>query len=186
MRAFQPAGERARWRVLYDLLTPLEIGDLLSYEDMATALDLDPVKNRMTIQLAMRRAARELETVDKHSVDVVVNEGYRIVAPNEQVGLARRHQKKASKSLQRGRSKVVNVDFNLIDPETRKAFEVMAGAFAAQIDFNRRMDVRQANLEKAVDAVTRQTEQQSQRTVEELEELRARLRRLEQRTSESA
>lgn len=181
MRPFQPVGSRARWRVLYDLLRPLRVGDLLTYDQMAAALELDPEADRHTIQLAMRRAARELETVNKHTVDVVVNKGYRVVEPEQQLGLARRHQRKASKSLVRGQSKVVNVDFNLIDPETRKAFEVMAGAFAAQLDFNRRMDVRQANLEKAVDAVAGQAD----RTDEEIAELRARLRRLEEQTPES-
>jgi leucyl aminopeptidase len=187
MSPFRPVGDRPRWRVIYDLLRKLNVGDLLSYEEMGHALDLDADTDRLTIQLAMRRAARELEVVDKHAVDAVTNQGYRIVEPNEQAHLARRHQRKANRSLARGQSKVVNVDFNQIDPETRKAFEIMAGAFAAQIDFNRRMDVRQRNLEKAVEAVSARTEEKALRTDEELAELRARLRRLEERrTSESA
>lgn len=186
MSPFRPVGDRARWRIIYDLLSKRGVGDVLTYDEMAAALELDPKKDRMTIQLAMRRAAKELESVDKHAVDVIPNEGYRIVEPTEQVGLAKRHQRKANRSLVRGQSKVVNVDFNLIDPETRKAFEVMAGAFAAQIDFNRRMDVRQRNLERAVEAVTHQTEAQAQRTDEEIAELRGRLHRLEEKTSESA
>lgn len=185
MAAFQPAGDRARWRVIYDLLRKREIGDLLSYDEMAAALDLDAVKDRTTIQLAMRRAARELESVDKRAADVVANEGYRIVEPGEHASLARRHQRKANRSLARGQSKVVNVDFNLIDAETRKAFEVMASAFAAQIAFNRRMDVRQANLERAVETVTRRSEEHAQRTEQEIEALRERLRRLEEKTSGS-
>lgn len=185
MSPFQPSGAQARWRVIYGLLRELDVGDMLSYDDMAHALDLDPVKDRTTIQLAMRRAARELETADKHAVDVVVNEGYRIVEPVEHADLARRHQKKANKSLVRGRSKVDNVDFNGMEPNARKAIELMAAAFAAQIDFNRRMDVRQANLEKAVEAVTKQSAENKQRTDEEIAELRARLRRLEERTSGS-
>lgn len=186
MSPFKPVGDRARWRVIYDLLRKLNVGDILSYDEMGDALDVDPGKDRLTIQLAMRRAARELEVADKHAVDAVTNEGYRIVEPTEQAALAHRHQKKARRSLARGQSKVVNVDFNLIGPETRKAFEIMAGAFAAQIDFNRRMDIRQRHLEKAVEAVTVRTEENAQRTDEELAELRARLRRLEEKTSESA
>lgn len=188
MSPFQPVGGRARWRVIYDLLKVRKVGDVIDYGEMGGALDLDPVKDRTTIQLAMRRAARELETVNKHAVDAVPTKGYRIVEPEEHVDLARRHQKKARKSLVRGHSKVVNVDFNAIDPEARKAFEIIAGAFAAQLDFNRRMDIRQANLERAVKAVTAQTEHQAQRTDDEIEQLKARLRRLEERrgSSESA
>jgi hypothetical protein len=180
MSPFTPRGDSARWRIIYNLLKPLDIGDVLTYEEMGKALDLDPRRERVTIQLAMRRAAQELEEVEKRAVDVVTNEGYRVVEPKEHLMLARRHQKRANRQLSRGQSKVINVDFNLIDPETRKAFEVIAGAFAAQIDFNQRMDIRQANLEAAVRAVTQQTEQHLERTADEIEELRARLRRLEE------
>lgn len=183
--AFQPVGDRARWRVLYELLVPLKVGGVLTYDQMAAALDLDPTKDRTTIQLAMRRAARELEQVHKRATDAVPNEGYRIVEPEQHLGLARRHQRKAGKALVRGQSKVVNVDYNLIDPETRKAFEIVAGVFAAQIDFNRRMDVRQDNLEAALVAVTQRTEVQAERTDEEIAELRARLKRLEEQASGS-
>lgn len=176
MSPFTPRGDNARWRIIYNLLKPLQVGELLTYEEMGKALDLDPRKERVTIQLAMRRAAQEFEEVQKRAVDVVTNEGYRVVEPKEHLMLARRHQKKANRQLTRGQSKVVNVDFNLVDPETRKAFEIIATAFAAQIDFNQRMDIRQAHLEEAVRAVTKQTE----RTDTEIEQLKARLRRLEE------
>lgn len=186
MTAFEPVGEQARWRVLYSLVKDVAVGAVLTYEEMATALDLDPLKDRTTIQLAMRRAARELETVDKRAVDALTNQGYRVVEPEEHAVLARRHQRKSNRSLARGHSKVVNVDFNQMEPEARKAIELMASAFASQMEFNRRMDVRQANLEKAVDAVTRQTEMQAERTDEEIAALHDRLRRLEEKTSKSA
>jgi hypothetical protein len=184
MSPFRPVGDRARWRTIYDLLRVRKVGEMLTYDEMGAALDLDPDEDRTTIQLAMRRAARELETEDKHAVDVVVNEGYRIVEPAEHAQLAHRHQRKANRSLARGKSKVDNVDFNAIEPEARKVFELMARAFGAQIAFNRSMDVRQRNLEKAVEAVTRRTEVQAQRTDEEIAELRGRLRRLEERSKD--
>jgi phage shock protein A len=183
--AFEPVGDRARWRVLYELLVPLQVGGVLTYDEMATALGLDPRTDRRTVQLAMRRAAQELLEVHKRAVDVIPNEGYRIVEPEQHLSLARRHQRKAGNALVRGQSKVVNVDYNRIDPETRKAFEIVAGVFAAQIDFNRRMDVRQDKLEAALAAVTRKTEAQAERTDEEIAELRARLKWLEEQSSGS-
>lgn len=185
MSPFQPEGDRARWRVLYDLLCEAKVGEIVTYQEMAEALGLDPKADRSKVQLAMRRAAAELETQDQRAVDVVANAGYRIVEPEAQLNLAKRHQRKAGKSLKRGHSKVVHVDFNGMEPDVRKAFEVVAGAFAAQIDFNRRLSVRQENLEAAVEAVTKQSEVQQQRTDEELTALRERLRRLEERTSGS-
>jgi chromosome segregation ATPase len=175
---FEPAGDRARWRILYELFVARTVGDILTYETMAQALDLHPADDRHTIQVAMRRASRELEEENKHATEAVKNVGYRIVEPEEHLNLARRQQNKSSKALVRGNSKVVNVDLSDVDPEIRKAFQVMASAFAMQMEFNRRTDVRQKKLEESLDSI----KQQSNRTDEELNELRARLERLEQGT----
>lgn len=175
MAPFRPLGERARWRVIYDMLKKASVDDVITYESLGEALDLDPEADRHVIQMAMRRAGREHEVNDKRAIDVVPNTGYVIVPAPAHLDLARRHQKKSSKSLARGQSKVVNVDLGGLEPETRRAFEVVARAFAMQVDFNRRFDVRQARLEESVNAMTERTE----RTEEEIAELKARLARLE-------
>ncbi len=174
-RPFQPIGDQARWRVLYELLCQVETDGLLSYEAMGAALNLDPEEQRHTIQLAMRRAAREHEARDKRAVESVPNVGYRVVLPPEHLRLAQSQQKRASKALVRGHSKVVNVDFNGLEPDVRRSFEVVGQLFAMQMDFNRRTDVRQRRLETVVESVTERTN----RTEEELTQLRERLARLE-------
>lgn len=179
MSPFEPAGETARWRILYDLLSGRTVGDVLNYEVMAEALDLDPIEDRHTIQLAMRRASKELELENKHAVEAVQNVGYRIVEPEEHLRLARGQQRRSSRALARGHSKVVNVDLSNVDPEVRNAFQVVASAFAMQMEFNRRTDVRQKKLEDALEGVR----EKSTRTDEEVAELRARLDRLERDTS---
>lgn len=174
---FKPVGERARWRVIYDLLKNLDVGEVLTYAEMGEALDLHPDDDRITIQLAMRRATQELEQADKHTTDVVTGVGYRIAEPIEHLGLARKHQRKANRALVRGKDKATYVDLTGLPEEQKRAFEVVAAAFAAQLDFNKRFDVRQRNLEKAFNSVaTRQEE-----TETEVEELRERLARLEGR-----
>jgi hypothetical protein len=176
MAPFQPAGERARWRIVYDLLCEAAIGDVVTYEVLGEALEMDPGKDRHVIQMAVRRAAQEHERNDKRALDVVPNEGYRIVPAPENLRLARRHQKKAGKSLARGQSKVVNVDLTGVDADTRNAFEVVARAFALQMDFNRRFDVRQARLEDTVAGMSERTE----RTEQEIADLKSRLAALEE------
>jgi chromosome segregation ATPase len=180
MAPFRPAGDQARWKAVYELLKTTAVGDVVSYERIAGALELDPVRHRHAIQMAMRRAAAEHELVDKRAVAAVPNEGYRIVPVRENLVLARRHQRKAGKSLARGESKVVNADLSALDPETRRAFEVVAIAFRAQSDMVRRLDVRQARLEETIAASTRRVEEVEQRTDEEIAALKARLARLEQ------
>lgn len=175
MTPFQPAGDRARWRILYDLLVCLDIGDILTYEAMGEALALHPEDDRHAIQMALRRAAKEHETEDNRALDSVPNEGYRVVLPGEHLSLARRQQKKSHKALERGHSKVIHVDLSGMEPDARKAFEVVAQAFAMQMDFNRRMDIRQQSLETAVTAVMKRNEQ----TEEQVAELKRRLEVLE-------
>lgn len=172
---FAPAGAVARWRLLYDLLKGRKVDDIVTYDEMAAALELDPVDERQKIVGAIRRAAKEFEVVDKHAIHVVPNKGYRIVKPAEHIDLAQRHQRRAGRSLVRGHSKVVNVDLSGLDQQTRNALEVLAKGFAVQMDFNRRFAARQSRTEEALaTAVERQD-----RTEEELAELRARLERIE-------
>lgn len=180
MTPFEPVGDRARWRMIYDELKDLKVGDVISYDDLGAACDLNPAQDRQRIQMTMRRAAKEFEEVNKHALEVVPNVGYRVVEITEHLRLARSQQKRAGRALVRGHSKVVNVDFNEIDPETRKAFEVVARAFSMQMEFNRRFDSRQRRLEDVVEAVNTRAE----RTEAELEELRARLARLEEKNDD--
>jgi hypothetical protein len=180
MNAFEPAGERARWRIIYDLLCDAGTGTLVTYEQIGEALGLDPDKDRHAIQMAMRRAAAEHEREDRRAVDAVPNEGYRLAEASEHLKLARRHQKKAGKSLARGHSKAVHVDLSGVEPEVRHALEITAQAFALQMDFNRRFAVRQSRLEKAVTEITGTQAEDRKRTDVEVAELRARIARLEQ------
>jgi hypothetical protein len=173
---FTPIGDQARWRTVYALLTPLNVDDVLTYEQIGEALELDPSGDRHTIQMAMRRAAREYETEANRALDVVPNVGYRVVAAPEHLVLAKRQQRRAGKALARGHSKVVHVDLSSVEPEVRTAFQVVAQAFAMQMDMNRRLTGRQDKLEEAVTEIAGRSE----RSAAEVAELRARLERLEQ------
>lgn len=177
MSPFKAIGEQARWRTIHDLLLMTDTGGVVTYDDMAAALDLDSVKDRHVIQMAMRRAAIEHERVDKRAVEAVPNLGYRVVLPPEHMRLARQQQSRSSRALVAGRSKVVNVDMNGLEPDVRQAFQIVAQAFAMQMDFNRRMDVRQQRLEEALDTIS----ERHGRSESEIGELRERLARLEQR-----
>lgn len=180
MTPFEPAGEKARWRMIYDILVKRDIGDVITYEEMAEVLELDAEADRHAIQMAVRRAAKEYESADLRALDSVPNEGYRIVEPTEHMRLARKQQKKSHRALARGHSKVVHVDLSGLDPDARKAFEVVAQAFAMQMDFNRRMDVRQKRLEQTIGTIN----QKHDRSVEEIEALKERLARLEEQRPE--
>lgn len=175
MSPFRPHGEQARWRIIYERLADLTIGDVISYTELGEAVDLDPDDERHGIQMAVRRAAREFEEVHKHALEPIPNHGYRVVDIPEHLILAQRQQKRAGKALQRGYSKVVNVDLSAVEPEVRNAFQVVAQAFSMQMEMNRRLDTRQRKLEETVRGIN---DKQS-RSDQELAELRERIARLE-------
>lgn len=177
MDHFKPAGEQARWKYLYDLLKVTDEDQVLTYDEMAAALNLDPLEDRMSIRAALYRAAKELEEVDRRAVAVVPNRGYRVVRPKEHVELARRQHTRSTKALVRGHSKATNVDLSKVDPETRKALEMMAGALAMQMDMSRRIDKRMSERDKVIESLVEST----QRSDSDRDEMAARLRRLEEK-----
>lgn len=180
MNAFQPVGAVPRWRVLYALLKPLGAGDVIEYGTMCRELGI-PESARHIVQGAVRRAAKEFAVHDNHALEAVPNVGYRVVRAEEHLVLARQHQVRSERALGRGRSNVVHVDLTGADPEVRKAFDTVAQAFAVQQELIRRLDVRQANLERTMAA----TEVRTEHTDSELAALRDRLDRLERRRTDA-
>jgi O6-methylguanine-DNA--protein-cysteine methyltransferase len=175
MSPFTPAGDRARWRIIYDLLTDADVGDTVTYEDMGAALGLDPDKDRHLIQMAVRRAGREYLTVNLRALAPIPNVGYRVVETSRQLEIAGQHQVKARRSIKRGREQVTYVDVSGLDEATRQMFETMAWKFSQQDEAIKRLDVRQQRMQKQVEAAVSAQEH----TQEELAELRARLEKLE-------
>lgn len=185
MSPFEPAGEQARWKLIYKILKATPVDGLVTYEQLGEALELDPDKDRHAIQMAVRRAAQEYEQSDKRALDAVPNEGYRVVKAGEHLDLAKRHGRKAGKSLQRGHSKAVNVDLSEVeDPEVRRALELTAQAFSLQMDFNRRFAVRQEQLEATVREITDTQTADRERSADEVAKLRERIERLERERGE--
>lgn len=181
MGNFRPAGDKARWKYLYELLLKTKDDGILTYQEMAAALDLDAEADLASIRVALYRAAKEHEEVDKRALEVVPNKGYRVVAPKEHLELARKQHTRSSRALAKGQSKVVNVNMANMDPETRRAFEVVAQGFAAQMDFNRRAEERLFNQER----ITQELVQATERTDAEREEIKERLARLEAKMLEN-
>lgn len=177
MSNFEPAGEKARWKYLYELLRNTNDGGIITYKEMADALGMDPEADRQSIRAAWYRAAKEHEEVDKRAVEVVPNKGYRIVAPKEHLELARKQQKRSGRALVKGQSKVVNVNLSNVDSETRRAFEVVAQMMAQQMDFSRRAEKKLTDHEQLLGTLVEAKE----RTDAERDEIRERLERLEAR-----
>jgi hypothetical protein len=179
MAPFEPIGPTARWKTVYEeVLIKKRRDQIATYEEIGEVLGLHPEDARHTIQMVVRRAAKELLLRNDTALEAINNVGYRLVMPDEHTGLARRQQRRSSRALQQGHQQVTHVDFTKMDPEARKAIETMANAFAMQMEFNRRLDVRQQNLKKALNSVVKRQDRTEEETRQRLEDLERKIREL--------
>ena len=148
--------------MIYDLFRAAEIGQTVTYQQMAEVLDLG-LDQRHEMQMAARRAGLELERVDRRAADSVKNVGYRIVQPAEVLGLGRRRNRKAGKQIARGAITTQAVDLNAVDGPTRQALETLARGFAVQAEVNRRVLAKQQEHEDLIGLLMRRVERLEER-----------------------
>ena len=165
---FVPAGEKARWRVIYEIMQNADYGDVLKYWELGAALGLDHAndKDKHTIQMAVRRATIQLERVEGRTAVSVRNQGYQIAKPGEHLGIGRARNKRAGRQLDRGERVTNGVDLNLVDDETRKALMVLARGFQVQREVNRRIMDAQQSQGRAIDLLFQRVEKLEQRELE--------------------
>jgi hypothetical protein len=148
---FQPAGELSRRALVLGELRGHDVGDTVTYEDLAALLD---TPDRALIQSAVGAARKEFLRTDQRTVEAIPNVGYRIVEAADHIRLAKQRQARASRELVKSRDLVVYIDYNDLTPVERKMAEAMGYLLAQQSDFMRRSDIRHKNLERALDAIT--------------------------------
>lgn len=178
---FQPVGDRARWQMVSDLLEGTETDDVVTYDEAARLLELDPLKERPIIQQAIRTAADHHQKETGRSIEAVPNMGYRIVKTDENLRLAHGRQQRSKRQLKRAHQILVRTDRNGLTPEQRQQFEAAGNAIGQLVDFVRRLDIRQQRLDEVVSHVSVKTD----RNEAEVIELRQRLERLERKQSKS-
>lgn len=155
---FVPVGAVARWRVVYDLLRPLKFGEVLTYEAIADALELDADTDRHVIQMASRRALRELLNIDHRGSKAVKNLGYRIAKPEEHITLGKDRNKRAGRQLVAAEAVSTKVDLTDMLPEQVKILELMTRGVRQQMEINRRVLAKQDQHSEAIDLLMRKVE----------------------------
>lgn len=130
----------SRPELICDLVSGCIFGELLSYDFLAGALG---VSERMAIQSAVNAARPRMEQRHRKTLVCVAGIGYRVAEPSEHLGLSRQFVRKASRSLRRGQSKLVNVDVAHLDEIQRQRIvdeELALSAVVAEVDRTRRRE----------------------------------------------
>ncbi len=110
MSPFSPKGDRAQRVIVVELAAGAQPGDLITFETMAEALNLDPARHRERIRQAVT-AARPLLLVDhKRCLVADPGHGYRVAHAREHAGIAQVHRRKADRQLGKALTVIDHVD----------------------------------------------------------------------------
>lgn len=169
MRApFEPVGTRPRWMDVLDVLTPLKVNDIVTYEQLSQAVGFDIRPNRGDFY----KAVEVLQRDHQRTVDVVRGRGYRVVAANEHGRLAKRHHRKSRRQLEKAVAKAASANRSELSTEERTRLDGMEMTLRAHSDVIRRLEQRAERTEFRLHRVENTQDRSS-------EEQAARLDRLE-------
>jgi len=181
VNAFEPIGERARWRALVDEFARVDRGETITYERLGELLGLHPDGERHAISAAVRKASKALSREHDRSLVNVRNVGYRVALPDEHVDLAGDQQRRSGRALVRARAHVEHVDLSALTEEGRRITLAAASAIAWQQQQIRRLDLRQRDLERAVESVTTRQDRSDEQAAAWRAEIEAKIAALDKR-----
>lgn len=139
---FLPKGETAQWRVIYRLLKDTKVGETVTYQTLAAAIEVNEGTDRHRVQDAARKAGRHLLQVDDRAIEVVPEVGYRVVEAPRQIAMAGNQMERASRSLDRGHELTTHIRMDELSPQERQVVQAMALGFAQVAEWARQIGRR--------------------------------------------
>lgn len=126
MSPFAPKGDRSLRVIVAEMVAERSPGDLLTYDELGKALDLDPDERRDQIRQAVS-AARPVVLADyKRALIADRGKGYRIALASEFAGLAQDHRRKADRQIGKALDIVKNVNEHELSPDELKRHRAVA------------------------------------------------------------
>lgn len=143
--AFEVKGDRAQWRVVYDRIRYMTIGDVVTDDELKAVL---PETSWASIVSAMNRAIREVEQQLHRTLERVRLTGYVMVEAREHERLGRKHHKRAKRQITKARQKIASADESLLTPEERKRFRALEDHLRRHQSMIRRLDDKVEKLDQ--------------------------------------
>lgn len=96
MTRFQPKGDIAEWRMIYEqLLENADFGQVITYAELDEALGRPFITNRSPIY----RAREDLGSIRKRWLESVPHVGYRVTDPADHVRVSVTHRRKSQRQV---------------------------------------------------------------------------------------
>lgn len=131
MTPFQPKGDVAEWRLIYNALKVLEFDEIITTKQIEEILGRPLAKNRSPIY----RAVKELQSNNKRTLTTVRGVGYRIARAEEAFGLVMAHSERARSQLRRGVTIADTTDTALLHGDQAQRLESVANLATRAVEF---------------------------------------------------
>lgn len=115
---FEIKGDKPQWKIVTDVLKTKDIGDIVTYEEILSALGPDFPRN--SLSPVVWSAIRKFRETDKRTFENVRTVGWRMVEATEHSRLARRAQLRGKRRLADAVSISSNTDLTRLNPEQRR------------------------------------------------------------------
>ena len=170
---FEPKGEVAEWQLVYDHIVTLDVGDVVTYEQLDDILGRDFRQARGPFH----KANRELLTEQRRGMLNVKNTGYRVVPAEEHEHAARDQHRYAKRRLRKSKHWLANTNRDELAPEVAERFDRIEQSLDRQIDFTKRLDKRVQRVEKALEDSRSEQHETAAETASRLDKLASALKR---------
>lgn len=171
---FEPAGDQAQWRTIYDHIRTLDVGDTVTDEAL---VELLPEAPEGSIRGAFWRAVRQMEDDHKRTFDRERGVGYRMVDAAEHERLAKGQHKKAKRRLKAAVRKAHSADRSRLGQDQRQRLDAIEMNLSAQQDMIRRLSAKVTKVETDVKTGRREAKADAAVLSEKVDRLSALLER---------
>jgi hypothetical protein len=187
MHYFEPTRNdgRALWKVVYDDVVGrihsghLKVGDTLSHDTLRGLLT---EQEQVAYNQAVLRAARELRTKLKRSLQNIHGVGYRLIAGIEQGKQGQSHSKRARRQMNRALEIVRHADRSIMSREDQAWTDRVQNGMVALATIAAQHDEKLISLAEQMEALKTseiKSSAQHKATASELEDIKNRLAEIE-------
>jgi hypothetical protein len=181
---FEPEDDQPRWAAVYNRIRDLSPGDIATYDELSEWAGVDVSKNNRS---SVYQAIKVLQREDHRTMECVPGQGYAVVPASAHADLAKKHNRRAGRQLNKAIGKVQSADRNYLTPAEAKRMDEMETAYAQQRGMILRLEKRVDKTEVAIQEA-RERDRQAKGSIAQLSqekdalatEVRKRLARLEQ------
>lgn len=159
MTPFEPKGDVAEWRAIFDLIKDKKPDDVIPLEDIEDALGRSLGSNRGPVY----RAIKELEKSQYRTLATVRGVGYRVARPEEHLDLGLSHSRSARKQLRRGLQRAEATNRGELEPVAAARLEAFEATTSRLVQFIGRMAVAVDDHAKRIDTLESDKDKTSER-----------------------